>query len=257
MCLSLAIEALTQGSKSPKPHGIVLRDLVFQTPLPSTKTDEVVELQTSIQATRSRGTQEQTYLVAIESARDGLWTTHCEGTAVVSANPDDGLSNGIGPLESIGNFGRDTMTLKRIMVEGSDPYQLHPLTIYRCLQHALAFAVSKKHHSDAGNTGGDLRSGFNDGLKIVEIEEFRIWESEERASGENWAVRAVHRDAVLRAQVAKIDIDLKDETGTVAATMLGLQVTKCEGEMLEAFDKDVPPPEPNARVPAFLRPLLK
>lgn len=255
MCLSLAIEALTQGSKSRKPHGIVLRALVFQNPLPSTKTDEVVELQTSIQATRSRDTQEQTYLVAIESVRDGLWTTHCEGTAVVSANLNGGLSNGIGPLESVGNFGRDTMTLKRIMVEGSDPYQLHPLTIYRCLQHALAFAASKEH--DLGDDCGNLRSGSSDGLKVVEIEEFRVWESEERASGENWAVRAVHRDAVLRAQVAKVDIDLRDETGTVAATMLGLQVTKCEGEKLEAFDKDLPPPEPNARVPAFLRPLLK
>lgn len=231
----------------------MLRDFVFQSPLPSTKTDEVVELQTCLQATRSRNAQEQTYQVAIESVRDGQWTTHCEGTVVVSTKLDDRPSSGLGPLEFDRNSGSGTMALQKTMDETSDPYHLHPLTIYRCLQRALVFAASKEHPVGAGGLG----LGSSDGLKIVEIEELRILGREEQAAGENWKVLAINRDTMLEDHMACVDVALKDEAGAVIATALGLQVTRRHGEVYEAFDKDVPPPEPNALVPAFLRPLLK
>lgn len=96
------------------------------------------------------------------------------------------------------------------------------------------------------------------GLKILEVEEFRVWSSEEQTSAGHWKVHAVGREVGPEEQVsACVDVDLEDEAGAVACTLRGLQVVRCEGEALEAFDTSVPPREPNALVPAFLRPLLK
>ena len=220
--------------------------------------DEILELQTSIQSLPSQVAEEQTYLVGIESVRDGRWTTHCEGTAVVSAHMN---YNGWTPQTNGSNFHKhtkdylhSTTTLDRITREDSDPYQLHPLTIYGCLQHALASAAMEEH---AGNGGsGDIRPASADGLKITDVEEFRVWSSGERMGVGGWTAQAVNRGVRLEDQVASVDIELKDETGAVASILRGLQVTRCKGEMHEAFDKDLPPPEPKARVPAFLRPLL-
>ncbi|KAH8770753.1 hypothetical protein F5883DRAFT_520559 [Diaporthe sp. PMI_573] len=122
--------------------------------------------------------------------------------------------------------------------------------------HALAFAPSRKHHSDECGGGADPKSSSTDGLKVAEVEEFRVWSSGERTSGGSWTAHAVNQDVSLEDQVACVDVDLEDETGAVASALVGLQVMRCEGEVHEAFDMDLPPPEPNARVPAFLRPLL-
>lgn len=243
--MSLALEALTQAFESRRPHEFTLRGLTFQEKLPTMNTDEILEIQTCIQPFPSRAGDEQAYLVVIESVRDGHWTTHCEGTAVIGTNLDhSGLTkqiNGAGPHKLIGDDSRTT-TLDRVTGDDSDPYQLHPLTIYRCLQHALASTESEKH-------GG--------GVKISEVEEFKLWASDERKSLGKWTVHAVDHSARVKDQVACVDVDLKDEAGAVASTFKGLQVVRCEGETHEAFDTNVPPPERNARVPAFLRPLLK
>lgn len=258
--MSLAIEALTQAFESRRPGDFALRDFVFQSTLPCIKTDEILELQTSIQPIRSRASQEEIYLVGIESVRDGHWTTHCEGTVVVSASLDQIESttqNGeMDPRELSKTSDSNTTVLKRIKGEDSDPYQLHPLTIYGCLQHALVSAASGRHHGENGSGHGDLKSGSKSGLKIAEIEELRLWGSEKGTSGKEWTARAANRDVKLKDQVACVDIDLKDETGCVAATISGLQVTRCDEGVREAFDTDLPPPDPKARIPAFLRPLL-
>ncbi|KAL2291440.1 hypothetical protein FJTKL_12841 [Diaporthe vaccinii] len=254
LCLSLAIEGLTQAFESRRAHDFSLRGFVFQNKLPETKTDKILELQTCIQPLPSRGAQEQTYLVGIESVRDGIWTTHCEGTAVVSTHPArNGLTTDTGgpDLDTSAKRSIRTMVLDRIMREDSDPYQLHPLTIYGCLQHALASAASLKH-PDGG--GGDYKSGSTVGLKVIEVEEFKVWSGEEKTRG-GWTVHATNRSAALGDQVACVDVDLKNEAGAVASALRGLQVTRCE-ETHEAFDTDLPPLDPKARIPAFLRPLL-
>lgn len=252
MCLSLAIEALTQAFEYLAVHDFSLRGVVFQNTLPSIKTDEILELQTRIQPLPSRGSQEQAYLVGIESVRDGQWTIHCEGTAVSSTRPDQTRSatqtSGPNP-DTLIKHDR-TATLNRITREDSDPYQLHPLTIYGCLQHALASAAPEKH----GNNGGNPNLGSTVGLMVSEIDEFRVWSGRERTRGD-WTVHAIDRAETSGDQVACVDVDLEDENGAVASTLRGLRVTRCE-ETHEAFVADVPPPERNARVPAFLRPLL-
>lgn len=188
--------------------------------------------------------------MGIESVRDGHWTTHCEGTAAISTSLDQNGSK----MKTHGSNPRNlnTTILKRITDEDSDPYQLHPLTIYGCLQHAVVSAASGRHHGEDSGGHGDLKSG----LKIAEIEELRLWSSKERTSGGEWTVHTASRDVDSKDQVACVDIDLKDETGAVASTISGLKVTRCEGEVHEAFDADLPPPDPKARIPAFLRPLL-
>lgn len=258
--MSLAIEALTQAFESRRPDELTLRDFVFQEALPCIKTDEILELQTCIQPIRSRASQEETYLVGIESVRDGRWTTHCEGTAVISTYVDQNGSktqtNGTNTQDLAEKYDRNTKILKKITDEDSDPYQLHPLTIYGCLQHTLMSAASGRHHGEDSGDHGDLKSGNKAGLKIAEIEELRLWSSKERTSGGEWTAHASNRDAELKDEVACVDMDLKDETGAVASTISGLKVTRCEGEAHEAFDTDLPPPDPKARIPAFLRPLL-
>lgn len=252
--MSLAIEALTQAFESRRPHDFSLRGFVFQNKLPYTKTDEILELQTCIQSLPSGGAQEQTYLVGIESVRDGRWTTHCEGTAVVSTHTArNGLTADTSSpdLDISAKKSTCTMALDRITREDSDPYQLHPLTIYGCLQHALASATSDKHTGG----GGDPKPGSAVGLKVVEVEEFKVNVGEEKTCGD-WTVHATKRSATVGDQVACVDIDLKDEVGAVASTIRGLQVMRCEEETHEAFDTDLPPPDPKARIPAFLRPLL-
>ena len=252
--MSLAVEALTQAFESQSQHDFSLRGFVFQSPLPSIKTDEILELQTCIQPLPSRGAQEQTYLVGIESVRDGRWTTHCEGTAVVSTQPDHNgfikQAKGPEPERPTTNSDRTT-TLDKITREDSDPYQLHPLTIYGCLQHALRCPGLDKQRNGGG---GDSKPGSTVGLKVVGVEEFRVWKSEAHTCG-GWTVDATDRGVSLGDGVACADVDLMDETGAVASTLRGLQVTRCD-EAHEAFDTDLPPPEPHARVPAFLRPLL-
>lgn len=226
---------------------------MFQSTLPSIKTDETLELQTCIQALPSRDAQEQTYLVGIESVRDGRWTTHCEGTAVIRTHPDHNgsITQTSSPnLDQVAKNDTRTATLARITREDSDPYQLHPLTIYGCLQHALAWAASEKHPE----RGGDLKPGRTVALKVVEVEDFKVLSAGEKTRGD-WTVHATNRSATLADQVACVDVDLKDEAGAVASILRGLQVTKCE-ETHEAFDTDLPPPDPKARIPAFLRPLL-
>lgn len=219
---------------------------MFQENLPSIKTDEILELQTCIQPLPSRVAQEQAYLVAVESVRDGHWTSHCEGTAVVSTSLDhNGVTAQAGESNrhKVAKKDSRTTTFESIKSVGSDEYQLHPLTIYRCLQHALASAASGEQH------GG--------GAKVAEVDEFRVWSSDKRICGGNWTAHAVDRGARLEDQVvACVDLDLEDKTGVVASSFRGLRVMRCEGEPREAFDADIPPPEPNARVPAFLRPLL-
>ncbi|KAK7731959.1 hypothetical protein SLS63_005257 [Diaporthe eres] len=254
LCLSLAIEALTQAFESRRPHDFSLRGFVFQNNLPFIKTDEILELQTCIQSLPSRGAQEQTYLVGIESVRDGRWTTHCEGTAVVSTHParNGSTTENSGPdLDASAKKSSRTTALDRITREDSDPYQLHPLTIYGCLQHALASATSDKN---TGGGGGDSKPGSTVGLKVIEVEEFKVWSGEEKTCG-SWTVHATRRSATLGDQIACVDVDLKDEAGAVASTLRGLHVIRCE-ETHEAFDTDLPPPDPKARIPAFLRPLL-
>lgn len=254
MCLSLAIEALTQAFDSHQPHAFSLRGFSFQSPLPSIKPDEIIELQTCIQPLPSRGGQEQTYLVGIESVSDGQWTTHCEGTAIVSTQLDqNGLieqTNGSNPEGLTKNYNHTT-TLDKITREDSDPYQLHPLTIFECLQHALACPGLVKHQNGGG---GDSKPGSTVGLKVTELEEFTVRRREEQASGD-WTVDASDRSVTPGDGVAGVDVDLKDGTGAVACTIRGLRVTRCD-ETHEAFDADVPPPEPKRRVPPFLRPLL-
>lgn len=198
-------------------------------------------------------------MVGIESVRDGRWTTHCEGTAAVSASlHQNGSTTQNGDAQKLnGNCSHSTSTLNRITPKDSDPYQLHPLTIYGCLQHALASAASTRQHGQGCDGGGDLKPGSKVGLKIAAVEEFRVWSSEKRTFGGDWTVHAANRDVKLEDQVACVDLGLKDETGAVASTLLGVHVTGCEGEVYEAFDTDLPPPEPNARVPTFLRPLLE
>lgn len=243
--MSLALEALTQAFESRRPHEFTLRGFVFQDKLPIMNTDKILEIQTCIQPFPSRAGEEQVYLVVIESVRDGQWTTHCEGTAVVGSNLNqNGLTlqtNGSNLHKLTKSSGRTT-TLDRITREDSDPYQLHPLTIYKCLQHALATTKSVEHSGS---------------VKIAEVEEFKLWSSEESKSVGKWTVDAVDHSGKVEDQVACVDVDLKDETGAAASTFKGLNVVRCEGETLEAFDTNVPPPERNARVPAFLRPLLK
>ncbi|KAG6355193.1 hypothetical protein INS49_004274 [Diaporthe citri] len=184
LCLSLAIEALTQAFEPRRPHDFSLRGFVFQNKLPSIKTDEILELQTCIQPLPSRGAQEQTYLVGIES-------------------------------------------------------------------HALASAAADKHC----NGGGEPKPCSTAGLKVVEIEEFMVFSGGEEPRG-GWTVQSSNRSEALGGQVACVDVNLKDETGAVASTLRGLQVTVCGEETHEAFDTDMPPPDPKARIPAFLRPLL-
>lgn len=245
--------ALTQAFECLTAHDFSLRGFVFQNTLPSIKTDEILELQTRIQPLPSRGAQEQTYLVGIESVRDGQWTIHCEGTAVSGSpsNQTGSTTRTSGPNSDTFIQKRDrTATLNRITREDSDPYQLHPLTIYGCLQHALASAAPEKH----SNNGGDPSPGGTVGLRVSEIDEFRVWSGRERTPG-NWTVHSMSREETLVDHVACVDIDLEDEAGDVASTLRGLRVARCE-ETHEAFDADVPPPERNARVPAFLRPLL-
>lgn len=243
--MSLAIEALTQAFDSRQPHEFTLREFVFQDKLPTMNTDDILEIQTCIQPFPSRAGEEQAYMVVIESVRDGQWTTHCEGTAVVGTKLNqNGLTlqtNG-SDLDKLTKSSSRSATLDRITREDSDPYQLHPLTIYRCLQHALASTESEEHCS---------------GVKIAEVKEFKLWSSEERKSVGKWTIHAVDNSGWLEDQEACLDLDLKDEAGNVASTFKGLQVVRCEGETHEAFDINVPPPERNARVPAFLRPLLK
>lgn len=243
--MSLAIEALTQAFEAQRPHGFTLRGFVFHNTLPSTSTDEILELQTSIQPLPRQAGQEQAYLVGIESVYDGRWTTHCEGTAVIESKPaHNGLTtqaSGSNPNKLAEKCSR-TATLDRIAREDSDPYQLHPLTIYGCLQHALASAAPGEQH------GG--------GAKVAEVEEFKLWRSGERTCEGNWTAHAADRDVLLEGQVACVDVDLGDEGGVLASTLRGLQVVRCEGEPREAFDADIPPREKNALVPAFLRPLL-
>lgn len=243
--MSLAIEALAQAFESRRLHELTLRGFVFQEKLPTMKTDEILEIQTCIQPFPSRAGEEQAYLVVVESVRDGQWTTHCEGTAVVGAklNQNGSILHTNGPdfHKPSKSFSRMT-TLDGITREDSDPYQLHPSTIYGCLQHALSATASQ-------NNGG--------GVKVAEIEEFKLWSSEERKSVRKWTVHAVDHSGRFEDQVSCVDIDLEDEAGAVASAFKGLQVVRCEGETYEAFDTNVPPPERNARVPAFLRPLLK
>lgn len=243
--MSLAIEALAQAFESRHSHEFTLRGFVFQEKLPTMNTDEILEIQTCVQPFPSRAGEEQAYLVVVESVRDGQWTTHCEGTAVFGTNLNhDGLTlqtNGSN-LHKLNKSSSRTTTLDRITREDSDPYQLHPLTIYRCLQHALASTESEEH-------GG--------GVKIAEVEEFKLWSSEQRKSVGKWTVDAVDHSGKVEDQVACVDVDLKDEAGAAASTFKGLNIVRCEGEGLEAFDPNAPPPERNARVPAFLRPLLK
>lgn len=227
---------------------------MFQSALPPLKTDEILELQTCIQPLPSRGAQEQTYLVGIESVREGRWTTHCEGTAIVGTHPDQNgsIRQTSGPdLDQFTNNHTRTTTIARITGEDSDPYQLHPLTIYGCLQHALASVASDEQH----NGGGDPKIGNTVGLKVVEVEEFKVCSAGEKTRGD-WTVHATNRSATLADQVACVDVGLKDEAGAVASILRGLQVTMCEEETREAFDTDLPPPDPKARIPAFLRPLL-
>lgn len=186
--------------------------------------------------------------------RDGNWTTHCEGTAVVRTSPEQ---NGLATQTStshphkLARNNTRTTKLDKITHKDSDPYQLHPLTIYRCLQHALTSAASFKHHCDSSPDS-------TVGLKVPEIEEFRVWSSEEETSAGHWKVHAVTREVEPKQQVlACVDVDLVDKTEAAACTLRGLQVMMCEDEQQEAFDDHPPPREPNARVPAFLRPLLK
>lgn len=243
--MSLALEALTQAFEPRRSHEFTLRGFTFQEKLPAMNTDEILEVQTCIQPFASRAGEEQAYLVVVESVRDGQWTTHCEGTAVVGTNLNhNGLAlqtNGSN-LHKLKKSSSRTTTLDRITREDSDPYQLHPLTIYRCLQHALASTESEEHCG---------------GVKIAEVKEFKLWSSEERKSVGQWTVHAVDNSGWLEDQEACVDVDLQDEAGNVTSTFKGLQVVRCEGETHEAFDINVPPPERNARVPAFLRPLLK
>lgn len=231
-----------------------MRRFVFHNKLPSVKTDEILELQTCIQQLPSRDGQEQTYLVGIESVRDGRWTTHCEGTAVVktSLNQNGTITqtNGSDLDKTTKNYSRTT-TLDRITREDSDPYQLHPLTIHGCLQHALASAASYKHQ----NGDGDLKMSSSVGFKVAEIEEFKVFSGGEETRGD-WTAHAINRSATPGDQVACVDVDLKDETEAVASTLRGLQVMRCEEETQDAFDNDLPPPDPKARIPPFLRPLL-
>lgn len=243
--MSLAIEAVAQAFESRRLQELTLRGFVFQEKLPTMKTDETLEIQTCIQPFPSRAGEEQAYLVVVESVRDGQWTTHCEGTAVVGAklNQNGSILHTNGPdFHKLSKSSSRTATLDRITREDSDPYQLHPLTIYRCLQHALAANASP-------NNGG--------GVKVAEVEEFKLWCSKERKSLGKWTVDAVDHSGKGEDQVACVDVDLKDEAGAAASTFKGLNVVRCEGETLEAFGANVPPPERNARVPAFLRPLLK
>lgn len=184
--------------------------------------------------------------MGVESVRDGRWTTHCEGTAVVSTSLNhNGVTTqaGTSNRHKITKEYSRTTTFDSIKSVGSDPYQLHPLTIYRCLQHALESAASGEQ--------------YGAGVKVAEFDEFRVWTSEERTCGGNWKAHAVDRGARLEDQVvACVDLDLEDENGAVTSSFRGLRVVGSEGETHEAFDADMPPPEPNARVPAFLRPLL-
>lgn len=230
-----------------------MRGFVFQNTLPSIKTDEILELQTRIQPLPSRGAQDQTYLVGIESVRDGQWTIHCEGTAVSGSRSDQtgSTTRTSGHNSDIVIQKHDrTATLNRITREDSDQYQLHPLTIYGCLQHALEYAAPDNH----SNNGGDSKLGSTVGLMVSEIEEFKVWGGRGRTPG-NWTVHSASREETLVGHVACVDVDLEDEAGDIASTLRGLRATTCE-ETHEAFGADVPPPERNARVPAFLRPLL-
>lgn len=185
--------------------------------------------------------------------RDGRWTTHCEGTAVVSTHTDQNGSTkqASGPdLDQLIEKNNRTTTLDRVTREDSDPYQLHPLTIYGCLQHAVASAALEKNQ----NGIYDAKPGSRVGLKVVEVEEFKLWSGEKKTCGD-WTVHAINQNKTLGDQVACVDVDLKDATGAVASTLRGLQVTRCE-ETHEAFDTDLPPRDPKARIPPFLRPLL-